>query len=462
VARLAAAGARGGARGGGRMGGAGRRGGARALAAALLGALLGVRGRARGAAGSGGGLQCLGPGGDAVDWWVAYKLPRGAAAAYWDATGAALPAVNVSDRRSALGRTMEQAYADGVAYVFYNDEVYDKLPGAGGAVGREVRAEACVSDAWDNSWAHGKGVVAANADTGFWLTHSVPGLPLNSTLSGTEWSFPEGQQLYAQTFLCLSASTGDLDSLSAAFLHSRPYVYDTNLGADGVASQFLPKMSEWVGTYWEIQRGQQWLSFETLGGLRLQVFGHWPLEGAAWDWNVWEGVVAPHLQSDMIVETWCDGHTGGGTDKACLPPVCDRPQQVVEAYTMDFGGGEFRNTDDHGKWGLSMTREQGAWLCFGDLNRMSSQRFRGGGVVCFQEEGLWEAWRAGITAHQECSEPEHPEWASARRRAAEEQGRRPALTGGQGSLGWETKKDNKLFCHDASGDGVADCCNRWR
>ena len=129
---------------------------------------------------------------------------------------------------------------------------------------------------------------------------------------------------------------------------------------------------------------------------------------------------------------------------------------------MDFGGGEFRNTDDHGKWGLSMTREQGAWLCFGDLNRMSSQRFRGGGVVCFQEEGLWEAWRADITAHQECSEPEHPEWASARRRAAEEHGRRPALRGGQGSLGWETKKDDKLFCHDASGDGVADCCNRWR
>lgn len=83
-------------------------------------------------------------------------------------------------------------------------------------------------------------------------------------------------------------------------------------------------------------------------------------------------------------------------------------------------------------------------------------------MVCFQQEGLWEVWRAGITAHQECSGPEHPEWASARRRAAEEQGHRPALRGGQGSLGWETKKDNKLFCHDASGGGVADCCNRWR
>ena len=203
---------------------------------ALLGALLGAPARARGAAGAAGGLQCLGPGGDAVDWWVGYKLPGGASAAYWDSTGSVQSAVDLSDRKSALGRTMEQAYVDGVAYVFYNDEVYDKPPSAGGAVGRAVRAEACVSDAWDNSWAHGKGVVAADAETGFWLTHSVPGLPLNSTLSGEEWSFPESQQIYAQTFLCLSASAEDLDSLSAAFLHSRPYVYDTNLGADGIAS----------------------------------------------------------------------------------------------------------------------------------------------------------------------------------------------------------------------------------
>ena len=400
-----------------------------------------------------------------MDWWVGYKVPGGPTAAYWDSAGASNPAMNLSDRGGALGRTIEQAYADEVAYVFYNDEVYDKDPGGGEAEGerREVRAEACVSDAWDNSWAHAKGVVAADAETGFWVTHSVPGLPLNSTLSGQEWSFPENQQLYGQTFLCLSAGAGELDGLSAAFLHSRPYVYDTNLGDDGPTSQFLPRLSDWVGTYWDIQRGEQWLDLQTLGGLQLQVFGHWPREGVSWDWNVWEDVIAPRLGTDMIVETWCDGHTGGGTDKACLPPVCDRPQRVVEAYSLAFGGSEFRNVDDHAKWGLSASRDQGTWLCFGDLNRMSAQRLRGGGVVCFEHEGLWEAWRAGITEHQECSSSDHHLWGSAQARATEDDvGSSPVLRGDSGSLGWGRKKDSKLFCHDASGGGVADCCNRWR
>jgi deoxyribonuclease II len=45
-------------------------------------------------------------------------------------------------------------------------------------------------------------------------------------------------------------------------------------------------------------------------------------------------------------------------------------------------------THDHAKWGI-MTHSN--WICVGDINRMISQRKRGGGAIAFQNEALWRA-----------------------------------------------------------------------
>jgi hypothetical protein len=43
-------------------------------------------------------------------------------------------------------------------------------------------------------------------------------------------------------------------------------------------------------------------------------------------------------------------------------------------------------THDHAKWGISTHSN---WVCVGDINRMISQRKRGGGTIAFQNEILW-------------------------------------------------------------------------
>lgn len=50
-------------------------------------------------------------------------------------------------------------------------------------------------------------------------------------------------------------------------------------------------------------------------------------------------------------------------------------------------------TCDHAKWGITL---HNPWVCVGDINRMISQRKRGGGTIAFQNQilwlGLWPRW----------------------------------------------------------------------
>ena len=45
-------------------------------------------------------------------------------------------------------------------------------------------------------------------------------------------------------------------------------------------------------------------------------------------------------------------------------------------------------THDHAKWAITKDHN---WVCVGDINRMISQRKRGGGAVAFQNPTLWTA-----------------------------------------------------------------------
>ena len=96
------------------------------------------------------------------------------------------------------------------------------------------------------------------------------------------------------------------------------------------------------------------------------------------DLDLYEDVVAPGLQSDLWVETWCRA--------PCLESYClDRYRWMVENVdTMSLAGVVFDRSRDHSKWAIGKHNPNG-WVCVGDLNRMPSQRKRGGGTVC-----LWE------------------------------------------------------------------------
>lgn len=69
---------------------------------------------------------------------------------------------------------------------------------------------------------------------------------------------------------------------------------------------------------------------------------------------------------------------------------------------MTVGGSVFPYTDDHSKWGLALDTTSN-YVCVGGINRMQSQRQRGGGTLCFQNANLHSALLSCIATQDPCS-----------------------------------------------------------
>ena len=154
------------------------------------------------------GMQCTLEFGKPVDWWFLYKLPDGYRYAYKDSTMPdaqplqIAPAPYFINRTTdgPLGSTLHQVYEDktgeNTAYAIYNDE----------------RPPTYSTPDWPSSdSAHAKGVMASDGTTGFWLVHSTPKFP---DLNAINFTFPRGGTIYGQSFLCLSLSNEEINTLA--------------------------------------------------------------------------------------------------------------------------------------------------------------------------------------------------------------------------------------------------------
>ena len=95
-----------------------------------------------------------------------------------------------------------------------------------------------------------------------------------------------------------------------------------------------------------------------------------------WAKDLYEDFVEPTLKQPFYWETWrrnpytepnrCVSH-GDAYDS-------------INVLAIGMGDGTtWSYTNDHCKWGISVT---GSWVCVGDINRMTSQKNRGGFVCC--------------------------------------------------------------------------------
>jgi len=123
------------------------------------------------------------------------------------------------------------------------------------------------------------------------------------------------------------------------------------------------------------------IDLESSGGMPFKVIA----KNREWGKDFWNGLVGPTLKEDMDVETWIRGP---------IPPIADTDgiHKTFDVKYINFGplGAHWAwpETHDHAKWGITL---HSYWVCVGDINRMISQRKRGGGTIAFQNETLWTA-----------------------------------------------------------------------
>jgi len=94
------------------------------------------------------------------------------------------------------------------------------------------------------------------------------------------------------------------------------------------------------------------------------------------------------------------------------PPYC-KPQYEYSVgnivnVTWVVNQTVYRDTKEHSKWAIAFDTQEltfpaaGPIACIGDINRMESQRNRGGGTSCFAHPGLWKGLYKLISGVDSC------------------------------------------------------------
>jgi len=222
-----------------------------------------------------------------------------------------------------------------------------------------------------------------------WILHSTPKFP--SASGRAQFWFPDSETKYGQTFLCMSLSSADVDKVGENMQYNRPKIYK-NTFADGDLAT-LPKLKAAINGEWITDAGTNTVE---LGGI-FTAFA----KNKEWDSDLYEGLIAPHYKTDLLVETWIRGSAEGSY---CKPKY---DYNVVDVETLSMAGKEggdnitWAEGQDHAKWAVSLGAD--TLLCVSDINRMTTQRRRGGGAVCFSDTALSDSLYNCIVTSHTCS-----------------------------------------------------------
>jgi deoxyribonuclease-2 len=324
-------------------------------------------------------LAPLNESGKPVDWWFVYKVPQLAAGqndsaettgyeyAYFDAAmdaagGNVVASPNViGDGNGALDRTLQSAFAKPgktVGYILYNDE----LPATAGRP--------------DNAnLGHTKGLFTFDTQTkrGYWLLHSWP-----KFVDPTAHQDPA--PMYGQTYLCLALDLDTLERIAGQMLlFQEPQTYFCRQG--GLTSAY-PGLTQLMSqpTY-DVPAGTSVLQLQTIGKMPFSVIA----KNRQWDGDFWNGLVGPTLRDDIDVDTWIRGLIPPHADTDGIHKTFDIKYINLGPLGIHYAWPETR---DHAKWAITLKND---WVCVGDINRMITQRKRGGGAIAFQNRTLWTA-----------------------------------------------------------------------
>ena len=328
-------------------------------------------------------VTALDESGKPVDWWFIYKVPQlGKGAGTDGATGyeyiyydssidgnsdvrkrnVVKSPFTLDGGKGALNLTLDSVFNSfkkppaSLGWILYNDE---------------MPIDVHLKD--DAHKGHTKGVIAfdTGTKTAYWLLHSWPKFV---DPGATHDPTPK----YGQTYLCLSLDLKTAGAIAGQMaVHQEPQIYFPNVAnlpaTDPLYLLVKPKTTT-------PPRGDaDTIALKTKGGMDFKVLA----KNREWNDDFWNDWVGPQLGDDMDDETWIRGP---------IPPVADsdgiHKTFDVKYINLGFMGAHWAwpETHDHAKWGITLHKP---WICVGDINRMISQRKRGGGTIAFQNQTLW-------------------------------------------------------------------------
>ncbi|MDB5283848.1 MAG: deoxyribonuclease [Bacteroidota bacterium] len=329
-------------------------------------------------------ISALDEKGKPVDWWFIYKVPQlnkgagtdnatGYEYVYYDSTidankdalkrKVSLSPNVLNDGKGALNLTLDSVFKNfknppaSTGWILYNDE----MPPA-------------VKRKDDGHKGHTKGVIAFDTatKTAFWLLHSWPKF---AEPGATTDPTPK----YGQTYMCISLDLATANKLAALMAtHQEPQIYFPNT-ANLSPKDALFLLTQPLAT--KPAAASDAIDLKSIGRMPFKVIA----KNKEWNKDFWNGLVGPTLKDNMDDETWIRGP---------IPPIADTDgiHKTFDIKYVNLGAlgvhWAWPETHDHAKWGITLNNP---WVCVGDINRMISQRKRGGGTIAFKNQVLWQA-----------------------------------------------------------------------
>lgn len=335
-------------------------------------------------------LQCKTESGQNVDWFVAFKIPKEEAQKSPDAgrlyvylssdsktSDWTVGKYQVQDEKSLFGRTLAPLYSSSSSSNFF---AYSDQPPEGRG---------------SSSKGHSKGVVHFDNNSGFWLMHSVPRYP-NNPADTNKYDFPSSGVVNGQAFFCISFDPANsLNDILKTLLYIRPNIYGSDISASALSK--YPDLQRLLNSMW-VSGGVTKSNVKTTTGTNVIVFGKSPQANV----DLYSGVIAPQLKSNLLVETWRKGSGG------LLPSSCNSTFMVQNVDHVDVNADdipkmwdEWSYTEDHSKWAVGVDQTE-PFICVGDLNRVRSQFKRGGGAICMRNVRVWNVLRKSVKDVEPC------------------------------------------------------------
>jgi len=175
-----------------------------------------------------------------------------------------------------------------------------------------------------------------------------------------------------------------VEAAASQLQYMDPNFYDSVIPAE-LQSNYPELTALYGGTR---QTGSSVLPITSSDGTKFKHFA----KDNTWGQDLYDDLVEPTLKLPFQWETW--------RRSPYLPSLCTTPYKTLNVDSVSLGSFQFSYTQDHSKWGVSL---QSSWTCVGGINRMQSQRKRGGGTMCLSNSYLWKALSATVASTAPCS-----------------------------------------------------------
>ena len=206
---------------------------------------------------------------------------------------------------------------------------------------------------------HCKGVLSWNKKKVSWLIHSVPKFPEKldkQGISGIDYS----QLKFGQSFVYIEFDITHLNEVLQQVYLMNPNIYINSGG--GVEATPASKLTNDYKIY-PINENITHLA-----------------KSSAFEKDIYEEILIPEFGNSCMVESWLRGQ---------VIPESDKVSHIKELNGL--GNTMYESSADHSKFAISMDSKR-KWVFIGDLNRMESQRKRGGGGLLVYDDLIHKAF----------------------------------------------------------------------